>query len=175
MTHNKLSGGQVGVVTSQMRKKLNHNIPNICTLAASQTYTSTNTQTLVPGFVTDTLESGNKYQFEMELYTTMTTNGGLALAFNTPDTLTLTSIVYATEELTASATATAVGTTATMGTKVIDNATAAYTIVRVSGSFVVNATGTLEITAAQHTSHTDTTTIAKGSTLRMWCDTTDTD
>lgn len=168
MTHNTFTDGQVGSFTNAMRKKINHNIVDISTLAADKTWTSNVVQSTI--FTTDTLEAGKTYQFEMLLSTTMTTNGGLTLEFNTADTLTLTSIMYVTEEVTASAVAYAVGTTATMATKIIDNKTAAYIAVKVKGSFVVNAAGKLTITASQNTSHVDTTTISKGSCLRVMCD-----
>lgn len=168
MTHNTLTGGQVGAFTNAMKTKLNHNILDISTLAADKAFTSNATQAVL--FTTDTLEAGKTYHFEMLLKTTMTTNGGLTLEFNTADTLTLTSILYLTEEVTASVVAYASGTTATMGTKIIDNATAAYIAVKVKGSFVVNAAGKMTITAAQHTSHVDTTTISLGSTFRVMCD-----
>jgi hypothetical protein len=168
MTHNTLATAQVGTFTEQMRKKLNHNIVDISTLAADKAFTSNTTQATL--FTTDTLEAGKTYHFELLLGTTMTTNGGLTLEFNTADTLTLTSIVYITEEVLAATVAYAVGTTATMATKIIDNKTAAYIAVKAKGSFVVNAAGKMTITAAQNTSHADTTTIAKGSTFRVMCD-----
>ena len=168
MTHNTIYKGQEGAFTAAMRKKLNHNTVDISTLAANKTFTSSTTQATL--FTTDTLEAGRTYQFELLLATTMTTNGGLNLQFNTADTLTLTSIVYVTEEVLAATVAYAVGTTTTMGTSLINNKTAAYIAVKVKGSLVVNAAGTLEITAAQTTSHADTTTIALGSTLRVMCD-----
>ena len=173
MTRNTLTKGQEGAFTAAMRKKLNNNMTTVCTLPADQTWTSNVTQAVLAGFVTDQLIAGAKYHFELLLAVTQTTNGGLTLEFNTPDTLTLTSIMYATQEMTASVVANVVGTTATMATKIIDNKTAAYILVKASGSFVVNAAGSLEFTAAQNSSHADTTTIAKGSTLRVWCDTVD--
>jgi hypothetical protein len=173
MTHNTFTGGQVGAFTDAMKIKLNHNLPIVCTLPADQTWTSNVTQAVLSGFVTSQLKAGATYHFELALMTTQTTNGGLTLEFNTPDTLTLTSIAYITQEMTASVVANVVGTTATMGTKIIDNKTAAYILVNVKGSFVVAASGSLEFTAAQNTSHADTTTISAGSTLRLWCDTTD--
>lgn len=171
MTHNTLNSGQEGVFTSNMRRAVNHNAIIIGTLPADQTWTSNVVQAVLSGFLTDQLKAGAKYHFELILITTQTTNGGLTLEFGTPDTLTLTSIAYITEQMTASAVAAAIGTTATINTKIIDNKTAAYTFTKVHGSLVVNVSGALQWTAAQNTSHADTTTISAGSTMRIWCDT----
>lgn len=173
MTNNTLTGGQVGAFTEAMKKKINHNVSARGTMAANQAFTSNVTQTIMAGLTSNKLEAGLTYQFELLLYTTMTTNGGITLDFNTPDTLTLTSIRYNVEAIAAAAIANTTGSTVTMGTSLLSTLAAAYELVRVTGSFVVNAAGTLEFTAAQHTSHTDTTTVLLGSTVRIWCDTVD--
>jgi hypothetical protein len=175
MPRNDLPSAEEGVFTEQMRQRVNHNFTDVCTSTADLAKTSSTTQAVIPGLVTDTLVAGATYQFEAWLKVTQTTNGGLTLEFNTPDTLTLTSISYETEEATASVVALAQGTTATMATKIVDNKTAAYISVRVRGSFVVKAAGKFELTAAQNTSHSDTTTISKGSTLRVWGQIADTE
>ncbi len=174
MPRNDFPKANEGVFTQPMRKRLNHNFTDVSVSTANLAKTSDTTQAVIPGLVTDTLEAGATYRFEAWLKVSQTTNGGLTLEFNTPDTLTLTSISYETQESTASVVAFAQGTTATMGTKIIDSKTAAYISVLVRGSLVVNAAGKFELTAAQNTSHTDTTTIYKGSTLLLWAQINDT-
>ncbi|MDE2099123.1 MAG: hypothetical protein KGL39_17850 [Patescibacteria group bacterium] len=174
MSHNTFPSAEEGVFTQAMRKRLNHNTLDISTSSADLTATSKTTQVVIPGLVTDTLEAGYTYQFEAHLKTTQTTNGGLTVEFNTPDTLKLTSIIYETTQNTASAIALAQGTTATMGTKLVDNKTAAYLSTHIRGSFIVKVAGKFELTAAQNTSSTDTTTVHQGSTLRVWCQANDT-
>lgn len=122
-------------------------------LAASQTFDANVVAATVTGWSWSVV-AGATYAFDINLDTTMTTNGGLALSFKLT-TATLTSIRYSTYQSTASDNTTAVsttGTTTTDATKMIDNKTAAYISSRVRGSFVVNAAGTLAFQACQNTS-----------------------
>ncbi len=122
-------------------------------LAATADYDSTTVLADLTGF-TWTVVAGATYQFEVELSTTLTTGGGLKLAFALV-TATLTSIRYNSYVSTVTDNATAVsttGTTTTSGTLMVDTTLNAATIVKVSGSFVVNAGGTFKLQAAQHTS-----------------------
>lgn len=121
-------------------------------LAATITYTSTVTPATITGF-SWTVVPGT-YIFEMNLPTTMTTVGGLTVAFALT-TAVLTSIQYQSYASTAADATTAVstqGTTTTTATKVFDSKTAAYTYVRVVGSMVVGTGGTFVWTGTQNTS-----------------------
>jgi hypothetical protein len=123
-------------------------------LVASETAYSAN---VVPTDITGfswTVAASGVYVFDLFLDTTMTTVGGLTLEFKLT-TATLTSIRYDTYASTASDNTLAVsttGTTTTDSTKVFDSKTSAYTYVKVSGSFVVNAGGSFKWQACQNTS-----------------------
>lgn len=139
-------------------------------LAASATYDNEGAPQALTGF-TWTVAAGGTYDFQIDLDTTMTTNGGLELAF-TLTTATLTSIRYTTYAATASDNTTAVsstGTTTASATKMFDSKTAAYTTVRVKGSFVVGTGGTFALTACQETAAAggDATLVLIGSTARV--------
>ncbi len=92
-------------------------------LAASATYSATTTPATLTGF-SWTVVAGATYIFELSLPATMTTNGGLTVNFKLT-TATLTSIQYDSY---------------------------ASTMVRIRGSFVVNAGGTFAWQATQNTS-----------------------
>lgn len=138
--------------------------PNIAVLAANAAFTSNATAATLTGF-SWTVVAGGTYVFEANLPATMTTNGGLTVNFKLT-TATLTSIQYQSYASTATDNSTAVstqGTTTTDATKMFDSKTAAYTLVALKGSFVVNAGGTFALQACQNTSHADTTTVLLGA------------
>lgn len=139
-------------------------------LAASITYDAIPAAATITGFSWTVVAAG-VYVFDVELATTMTTTGGLAVNFKLT-TATLTSIRYNTYASTAVDNSTAVsstGTTTTDATKPFDSKTAAYTRVRIFGSVVVNAGGTFAWQATQNTTGTggDVTIILIGSTARL--------
>ncbi len=139
-------------------------------LAASQTHTSNATPTALSTPFAFTVVPGT-YIFEVDLDTTMTTTGGLTVAF-VLTTAVLTSIQYRTYAATASDNTTAVstqGTTATSGTEPFDSKTAAYTYVRIVGSMVVGTGGTFEWKTSQETSASggDVSVVKLGSFARM--------
>ncbi len=138
-------------------------------LAAPATYTSTVTPATITGFAW-TVVAGT-YVFDVNLPTTMTTNGGLALSFLLT-TAVLTSIQYQTYTATASDNTTAVstnGTTATSGTAIFSSKTAAYTHVHATGSMVVGTGGTFTWQGCQETSAGggDATIILLGAYARL--------
>ncbi len=140
-------------------------------LAAQADFSANVTLATLTGF-SWTVVAGATYQFDVALGTIMTTVGGLAVAFKLT-TATLTSIAYNTYAATAADNSTAVstaGTTTTDQTKMFDSKTAAYTHVRVYGSFVVNAGGTFAIQAAQNTSAGagDASSVLLGSTANIF-------
>lgn len=132
-------------------------------LAATATFTSNSVLTNLTGFSWP-LVAGATYLFDINLPATMTTNGGLSVAFKYT-TATLTSIQAQTYAATASDNTTAVSTqstTTTDATKYFDSKTAAYTLVTLKGTMVVNAAGSVAIQVAQNTSNTDTTSVLLG-------------
>lgn len=136
-------------------------------LVLSATASANITPATLTGF-SWTVVAGATYHFELDLATTLTTVGGLALSFLLTTT-TLTSIRYNTLQFTASVPAYATGTTAASGTKIIDNKTAAYIGAKVTGSMVINAGGTFEWQFCQNTSAGagDASIILLGSTAKM--------
>ena len=137
---------------------------DIKVLAANAAFTSNVTLTNLTG-MSWTVVAGATYKFRVVLPATMTTNGGLSVAFKYT-TATLTSIQVQTYAATASDNTTAVSTQSTTTadqTKFFDSKTAAYTLVVLEGTLVVNAGGTLAVQVAQNTSHADTTTVLLGA------------
>jgi hypothetical protein len=137
---------------------------DIKALAADLAITSNAVLASLTGF-SWTLTAAGTYQFEINLPATMTTNGGLSVALKYT-TATLTSIQVQTYAATASDNTTAVSTqstTTTDATKFFDSKAAAYTLVTLKGTLVVNAGGTVAVQVAQNTSHVDTTTVLKGA------------
>lgn len=134
--------------------------------------TATAATNIVPATLTGfswTVAAGGTYIFELNLPSTMTTNGGLTVNFKLT-TATLTSIQYQSYGSTASDNTTAVstqGTTTTDATKIFDSKTAAYTLVRIVGAMVVNAGGTFAWQFCQNTSHSDTTSVLLGSFAKL--------
>lgn len=139
-------------------------------LAASITYDTIPAAATITGF-SWTVAAAATYIFEMELATTMTTVGGIAVSFGLT-TATLASIRYQSYVSTASDNTTGVstvGTTTATGTKVVDTKTAAYTRVRVWGAFLTTLGGTFAWQATQNTSGTgaDVTLILLNSYARL--------
>lgn len=133
-------------------------------LAANATFTTNSVLATLTGFSWPVV-AGATYSFYVNLPATMTTNGGLSVALKYT-TATMTSIQAQTYAATASDNTTAVSsqsTTTTDQTKFFDSKTAAYTLVRLEGTFVVNAGGTVAVQACQNTSNSDTTTILLGA------------
>lgn len=142
-----ISGGTISGAT------IGTSIDSDWKIVPATTYTSNTTPADITG-LSWTLVTGAKYVFEINLPTTMTTNGGLSVAFALT-TATLASINYQTYAATASDNTTAVstnGTTATSGTLMFDSATAAYTHVNIKGAFAVTTGGTLTFQGSQHAS-----------------------
>lgn len=135
-------------------------------LAANATFTSNSVLTGLTGF-SWTLVAGATYQFDIDLYTTMTTNGGLNLAFKLTTAVLASLQASPSQAVTATASQLAQVTNTADQAAIVNNKTAAYTRTSVSGSFVVTTGGTIAVQVAQNTSNTDTTTIAIGSYARV--------
>lgn len=139
---------------------------DVTVLAATQTFATTTVLATLTG-LTATLVAGKTYKYDIELYTTQTTNGGLKVAFHYTNSLTLTSIAAFSQQESASAVATAQFTTTTDASAIVDNKAAVYLRTKITGTLVVNAGGTLSIQAAQNTSNSDTTSVLLGSFARF--------
>jgi len=108
-----------------------------------------------------TLVAGGTYVVRVVLPCTAGASGGIKVALNTSDTLTLTSSNITAKIMTASALAVA---TTTSGLNTGVGATSAAVLVELSATVVVNAAGTLVVQAAQNASNgTDTVVLANGS------------
>jgi len=128
---------------------------------------STTTLANITGLTGFTLTASGVYAFEIDLHTTMTTNGGLGVALKFT-TATLTSIQCQSTAFSASGVAQgAQNTTTTDADLKFNSKAAAYLRVIVKGTLVVNAAGTVAVQMAQETSHADTTTVLVGSTARF--------
>lgn len=160
LTSPAITGGTVSAATLSANIESDTKV-----LAASATFTSTTVLTSLTG-LTATLVAGKTYQFEVDLRTTQTTNGGLGVAFKYT-TATLTSIQLQSVQQSASAVAVANNTTVTDQTLFVNNKTAAYINTVLSGTLVCLAGGTLDVQVAQNTSNSDTTTILLGSFARF--------
>ncbi len=150
LTTPTISGGTQTLATESGNINTDYKV-----LAASITYDSKPAAAVITGF-SWTVVAGATYEFDVLLNTTMTTVGGLTASFKLT-TATLTSIQYLSYASTATDNADAVstqGTTTTDATAIFDSKTAAYTYVRLQGTFVVNAGGTFAFFATQNTSGT---------------------
>lgn len=143
-------------------------LSDIKVLAADATFTSTAALATLTGF-SWSVSAGGVYVFDAMIPASMTINGGISLAFKYT-TATLTAIQVTGYISTATDNAAAVSvqsTTTTDQTKFIDTKTAAYTYATLKGAIFVNAAGTIALQAAQNTSHSDTTTVKKGTYMSL--------
>lgn len=125
--------------------------------------TSTTTLANVTGLTGFSLVAAGTYAFVIDLQTTCTTNGGIAVGFKYT-TLTLTSIQVASTTVAAASLAHSRSTTTTDQTKFVNSNAAAWLNVRLTGTLVVSAAGTLDVQMAQQTSHADVSSVFVGST-----------
>lgn len=158
MTTSTLSTGTLGgdLIHSEIKR---------CSTATAAT--SNTTLANITGLTGFTLTAAGVYEFEVDLMTTMSTNGGLGVALKYT-TATLTSIqCQSTAIAAASIAAGAQNTTVTDADLKFNSKAAAYLRVIVKGTLVVNAGGTVAVQMAQETSHADTTTVLVGSSARF--------
>ncbi len=136
-------------------------------LAATQTADANVVAATLTGF-SWTVAAAATYAFDVQLFTTQTTVGGLTLSFKLT-TATLASIAYGYVQTVTTTTGSGIGSTTTDATKVIDNKTAAYTQARLRGSFVTTLGGTFAWQFCQNTSATgaDVTSVLIGSTAEL--------
>lgn len=142
---------------------------DIKALAADLAMTTNATLADITGFSFPVIAAG-VYRFRLVLPAiTMTTNGGLKLAFKLT-TATLTAVQLrvrsSTDTDNTGAVSVSFATATDQATWVAQNAVV-YTNIVVDGYIVVNAAGTVSVQAAQNASHADTTTISKGATVEL--------
>lgn len=123
----------------------------------------------ITGFSFTVIAAG-VYKFRLNIpAVTMTTNGGLKLAFKLT-TATLTAVQLrvrsSTDTDNTGAVSASFATTTDQATWV-DQKAVVYTNIQVEGYLVVLAAGTISVQAAQNTAHADTTTISKGATVEL--------
>lgn len=173
MPLNKLTGGNEGCLDRSAREIINHNMADMSVASATFTATSGDTAatlTNVVGLVSSPLPIG-QYMFEIDLGCVCTTNGGIAVALKQGAGLTLSQIEYKVHLKAAASMAFSRGTTTTDQTKMANSTAAAWLGCVITGSFTVSVTdsttGTLQVQAAQSTSHADATSVYLGSTMKI--------
>lgn len=166
MSFNRLTGGMEGALTRDIRKVLNDNLvdQSICTTQLD--VTSSTTLVNVAGMVTDTLQPAT-YSFRIVIPTVCTANNGSKFALKWGTASMITSAEYQAMAFTASAVAVTRGTTATDATLLCDNASAVVIKVIIEGILVVAVAGTLQLQAAEHTSHADTFSVLKNAFMEF--------
>lgn len=145
----------------------NLSILNLNTRVASPfAVTSSAVLTNVTGLSVPVVAAG-KYSFEAVLFTTATSGGGIQAAI--AGTATATSILY--EGLLVSGAAIVAQTRSTaLGGAVGSSGTATTGTIRISGTIVVNAGGTLTVQFAQNTTNGSPSTVLAGSWFKVWAD-----
>lgn len=129
---------------------------------ATGTFSQASNTTLssVTGMVAQ-VTAGATYAFDAYLAVTNSATGGITLKFG--GTATATSFLADTFSYSGT-TLGAETNVASIASNLLDTATAA-TVVRIRGTIVVNAGGTLQLQAAQHASNSTATTVTNGSNL----------
>lgn len=166
MARNRLNSGQEGAFTRDIRKIIDDNIADVSYCTTELDVTSSTTLTNVVGMLTDTLQPGT-YRFKINLPTVCTVNNGSKFALKWGTASMITSAEYEAKAFTASAVAVTRGTTATDATLLCDNASAVVILVEISGIIVIGIAGTLQLQAAEHTSHADTFSVFKNAFMEF--------
>lgn len=159
----------VGAFTDTQRKIVNDNIPDVsrCTTQFDAvTGTTGVTLTNVVGMLSDTLQPGT-YRFRLQLSTTATANTGITIALKWGTAAMITSAQYTARAFTASGVVVTKGTTATDATPLLDSAAGVVIQADITGILVVALAGTLQLQAAQHTAHADTTSVLVNSMMEF--------
>lgn len=181
MSKNKLLNGQVGSFTDEMASICNHNFKDRSLLATELDITSSNggaTLQNLTGMKTDVLTPGATYNFKIRLPMVCTANNGSKFAFKQGAASMIASIEYEAFVCTASGSATTRGTTTTDQALISDNASAVAILTEIEGVVTLNntvalqaakanGTLTLQLQAAEHTSHADTLSIFKNAYMEF--------
>jgi hypothetical protein len=176
MAKNRLK--EEGALHRGSRDILNHNFSDVSLCTTQLDVTSSTTLTNITGMVTDSLVPGGTYKFSITLPTVCTANNGSKFAFKFGTASMLSSIEYEAKAFTASAVAVTRGTTATDQALLCDNASAVVILVEIKGVLVLDNTAalqaasalgnlTLQLQAAEHTSHSDTFSVYKNAQMQF--------
>ncbi len=158
-----------GALAADTRKIINDNLSDVsrCTTQFDAvTGTTGTTLTNVVGMVTDSLEPG-RYKFKITLSTTATANTGIKAALKWGTASMITSALYVATAKTASAVIVTKGTTATDAVAMLDNTSDVVIAATIEGVIVVALAGTLQLQAAQHSAHADTTSVLVNSFMEF--------
>lgn len=158
-----------GTLDAGSRKIINDNLPDLsrCTTQFDAvTGTTGTTLTNVVGMLTDTLLPGT-YRFRLNLSTTATANTGIKIALKWGTASMITSAQYTARAFTASGVVVTKGTTATDAVELLDSAAGVVIQADITGILVVALPGTLQLQAAQHTAHADTTSVLVNSFMEF--------
>lgn len=149
-----------GAFSKDTRKIINDNFSDLSYCTTQLDVTSSTTLTNVTGMVTGTLQPGT-YAFRIVIPTVCTANNGSKFALKWGTASMISAIEYEAKAFTASAVAVTRGTTASDQTVLCDNASAVVIHVEITGMCVIDLAGTLQLQAAEHTSHGDTFSVYK--------------
>lgn len=169
MSKNSLNGGHEGAFDFTSRKIVNDNIADVslCTTQFDAvTGTTGATLTNVVGLVSGVLTAGT-YRFRLNLSTTATANTGIQIALKWGTAAMITSAQYTARAFTASGVVVTKGTTATDATDLLDSAAGVVIQADITGIIVVALPGILQVQAAQHTAHADTTSVLINSSMEI--------
>lgn len=169
MSKNNLDGGHEGAFDFSSRRIVNDNFSDVslCTTQFDAVTSTTGaTLTNVVGLVSGTLRPGT-YRFRLNLSTTATANTGIQIAFKWGTASMITSAQYTARALTASGVVVTKGTTATDQTDLLDSAAGVVIQADITGVLVISKEGTLQVQAAQHTAHADTTSVLVNSSMEL--------
>lgn len=156
-----------GAFTSDMRLIADHNFEDVslCTTQLDMVTSTTGaTLTNVAGVVSDVLQPG-KYKFRLQLRTVATANTGIKLALKWGTASMITAQTYTAKAITASGLVVTDGSTATDATLLLDSAAGVVILAEIEGVMTVAIAGTLQLQAAQHTAHADTTSVLLNSKM----------
>lgn len=156
MTKNRIL--QDGCLDATQRNIMNHNFSDVSLCTTQLDATSNATLANVAGLVTDTLGAGQTYKFRITMPGTATANGGWKVALKQGAGLTLSAMESTAKGFTASAVAVQHSTSTTDVASLFASTTAVI-LCELTGTFTVNAAGTLQVQFAQNASHVDTSSV----------------
>lgn len=156
-----------GALAQDTRDILNHNFSDVSLCDTQLDVTSSTTLVNVASMVTDTLGAGQTYKFRITIPTVCTANNGSKFAFKQSVASMITAIEYEAKAFTASGVAITRGTTTTDQALICDNAAAVVILVEITGVVDIAVAGTLQLQAAQHTSHADTFSVFKKAQMQF--------
>lgn len=169
MAKNRLTDGQEGAFDRSIRKVVNDNFTDnsLCTTQFDAVIGTTGaTLTNVVGLVSGNLQPGT-YKFKLTLSTTATANTGIQIAFKWGTASMISTAQYTARAFTASGVVVTKGTTASDQTPLLDSTAGVVIEADITGSVVITKAGTLQVQAAQHTAHADTTSVLVNSLFEI--------